>query len=420
MVELPTPLTLIFGLNGVGKTRLLGQIAASMGGAKLVSLHNLVNYLHTAFGIRTDVAEFIEETSPLSISNEHLSAVRDLVRRDYEEIRWYAVPIMDSPFRELVGDDVVPIFVVRHGGVEYDFRTMGLGELSAHLLAWLLSYSRDSRGVPLLLDEPEAFLPPPSRGVVLNYLLEAAIKRQAPIIVASHSLELIRGGLDAESALLLTETGNSTALIGPTSQDLADQVAGLFGRSVDSEWLVLCEDECGYVLAYEALRRFAPQLWQRSNFLWCKGYGDIETIWKHLPRPPVKPEGLVNFAFLADGDMVDEVTAATKRASGEAGMRWPLILLPGDPDELMKNAAEANVGLLADRLNISEGELSGLFMRIRGREPHNWVQDVVDSSGVERQPTLRALAHSAVLELERSGGGKEFRGVLAAAKMVRG
>jgi predicted ATPase len=329
-IELPSPLTLIFGLNGSGKTRILHEIAATYDGCVVVSLSDLIHYLLYDVGKRSDVLDLIEETSPLEGDKVRPQEVRDLVRRDYDELHWYVVPMSDSPFQSIVGEDIAPLFTVVHSGQAYDFRSMGLGELSAHLLMWMLAYTKEAPSTPLLLDEPEAFMPGPSREVVLSYLLEETIGRACPIIVASHSAELIQPALDSGSAVYLAEANNIVTALGP-SNEFSERVAGLFGRTTPADWLILCEDEAAYILGDEIIRTVAPRLWQGTHFLWCNGYGDLEIVWKHLPRPDPKPEGVISFAFLADGDKSDAVAAAiTKRAaSNTPGSWWPIICLPG-------------------------------------------------------------------------------------------
>lgn len=268
-VELPTPLTLIFGLNGAGKSRLLGRISELQAGCVVVNLSELIYYLLRDVGARDDIQELIDETGPLADDKVRRSEVCGLVRRDYQEINWYAVPIADSPFRDIVGEDIVPIFTVRYAEQDYDFKSMGLGELSAHMLLWILAYSRGTSDAPLLLDEPEAFMPAPSREVILAYLLEEAIRRPQPIVVASHSLEMIQPALDCDSAVYLEESGNTITVVGP-SPELAELVAGLFGRSASTQYVVLCEDEAAVILADELIRVAAPRFWQGVLFFGAK------------------------------------------------------------------------------------------------------------------------------------------------------
>lgn len=421
-LELPSPLTLIFGLNGAGKSRMLASISSSYKGSVVVSLSNLIYYLKNDFGKRSDIADLMEEADPLTGDKVRRSEVSGLVRRDYQDIQWYVVSIADSPFRDIVGEDVVPIFTVRHGGQDYDFRDMGLGELSAHLLLWILAYTGENSSFPLLLDEPEAFMPAPSRVAVLEYLLEETKKRKHPVIVASHSLEMIQPAIDANSAVYLSEKDNVVSMIGP-SPELADRVAGLFGKAAPADRLFLCEDESAYILGDEIIRVTVPRIWQGARFLWCKGYGDLKQIWEHLPRPSRIPDGVMKFVFLADGDKFAEVEEAIQKRKGnqkgkeneKSGRAWPFICLPGDPDALMKQAGEEHAEWLSSEFRYPLPQFQGLLERLRGSEAHNWVEAIIEETRIDRQSGLRYLARAYLRTATSDGSLSEFEQALRKA-----
>jgi hypothetical protein len=62
----------------------------------------------------------------------------------------------------------------------------------------------------------------------------------------------------------------------------------------------------------------------------------------------------------------------------------------------MKDAASRDVVTLARALRLSPAFLAGWLEQRQGREPHNWVLDLISQSRIDRQGTLRALATSAV------------------------
>ncbi|WP_367320815.1 hypothetical protein [Streptomyces sp. HUAS ZL42] len=402
-MELPKPLTVIFGLNGSGKTRLLSSLSKSLSDAPVVAMYELVNYLLHDFGKRDDIPDLLDELDPLAPEKVKLDEVQDLVRRDYEEVRWYVAPIVGSPFSALVGEEVVPVFVVRYGGREYDFRSMGLGELSVHLLMWILSYSKGSDSQAFLLDEPEAFLPAPSKAAFLAHLLETCINGGKPLVVASHSLEVIQPALDADAAIMLAYQSSDIQFIGPSDM-LKDRVAGLYGQTREVEWVVLLEDEAAYILIQEITRTADPKLWQSCRFLWCAGYGDLEAIWAHLPRPDQKIDGVPSFAFVADGDKAEDVKKAVAKNEKKTRQknRWPLFCLPGDPDALMKASAKEQVSFLADHLSQTPEAIVGFLESIEGREAHNWLEDFVSFARRPRQEVMRMLSMAYVRNTDRA------------------
>ncbi|MFJ8114085.1 hypothetical protein [Streptomyces sp. NPDC096132] len=376
-------------------------------------MYELVNYLLHDFGKRGDIQDLLEELDPLTPEKVKRDEVQDLVRRNYDAVEWYVAPIVGSPFAPLVGEEVVPVFVVRYGGRDYDFRSMGLGELSAHLLMWILSYSKGSDNQAFLLDEPEAFLPAPSRTVLLAHLLETCINGGKPLVVASHSLEVIQPALDADAAIMLTSQQAEVGLIGP-SDALKDRVAGLYGQTREVEWVVLLEDEAACILLQEIMRTTDPRLWQTCRFLWCNGYGDLETIWAHLPRPAQKLDGVPSFSFIADGDKLAEVTKAVERNNRKERQknRWPLFCLPGDPDALMKESADKQAKFLAEQVGQDLETLRGFLESIEGREPHNWLQEFIDFAKRPRQDVIKMLSVAYV----RSSSKPQLRRFLTALK----
>src|SRR4051794_22806436 len=137
-LEVRRLVTVVAGLNGAGKTRLLERAALSIGDqARFVPLHRLCNWLQEQLADRGDIPGLLEEAGPLPIDREMEDAVKAIVGRDYGDIVWYALDIADSPLVPIVGDDVVPFFQVAENGLSYDLTHMGLGELSAHVLLWI-------------------------------------------------------------------------------------------------------------------------------------------------------------------------------------------------------------------------------------------------------------------------------------------
>ena len=134
------------------------------------------------------------------------------------------------------------------------------------------------------------------------------------------------------------------------------------------------------------------------------------------------PDDVMNFAFLADGDKSAAVQTAIKKKDPEekkGKLFWPLLCLPGDPDVLMKSAAEPNANWLAQQLRITEESLRGTLERLRGREAHNWVEGILAETTIDRQSTLRALATSFTSNASEVTLG-EFKDVLITAGMIAG
>lgn len=395
-------------MNGAGKSRLLRGIAQSIPSSTLLELNGLISYMRTEIGKRDDIEGLLEENSPLQLKSATELAIRDLVRRDYEKVGWYAVPIADSPFADLVDDEVVPIFQVDYAGSQYDFRGMGSGELSAHLLLWLLTYGRGATQSMLLMDEPEAFLPTPSRQTILNYVLDASSRGGYAVVLASHSLELIQPALAAGAGVLVTEDRNLVSFVG-AADELVGRVAGMYGSKPTTERILICEDESAFVVAKEYIKRQFPDQLRSTSFLWCNGYSDLEAVWKHLPKPGKLPVGMPEMMFIADGDKEPDVAALLSLPQHQERPRWPFIALPDDPDNIFKKYASLCTQQLTYGLGIPYHELLGLLDAIRGRNPHDWRDDVLKASSIpERQAGLAVLAAATVPHSLEDGTATEF------------
>jgi hypothetical protein len=143
-IELDGLVTVFSGLNGVGKTRLLKQIGAGIGdNARFVSLHDLCAWIGRLIEERADLADATDEVDPLEVDQDTIDAVRSVVGRNYSTVDWYALDFEDSPFRDILNEEVIPFFSVEDEGASYTMLDMGLGELAAHVLLWTLWYLRE-------------------------------------------------------------------------------------------------------------------------------------------------------------------------------------------------------------------------------------------------------------------------------------
>lgn len=387
-VSISSRFTVVAGLNGAGKTKLLEALAAEFGNsARLIAVHHLVAWLMRELTERHDVSELADEGEELTVDDHVLAAVRQVVRRDYETIRWYALELEDTPFGPIVGEAVIPYFTVAYGGSEYSMLEMGSGELAAHVLLWTLWYLRDTPDVVVLLDEPDAFFPPDSRETLLDHVADMSLRQRQAVVVATHSRELIEPASQHDGALLflLRQPDAVTCYSARADvQDLAREF--LFSRPAVA-LVAFVEDEAAAAFATELLKRIDPLLSRKTALYWVGGWGGLAKLREHLPRPDRPPRGL-EFVMIADSDQ-------EQLLKGNSLQKWPVVLLPGDglePDRLFEQAANAAPSSLGAALGKSEAAMDGILERLRGAEAHDWTDEFVVSADVDRPIALRALA----------------------------
>lgn len=405
-ISLSFPVTVLAGLNGSGKTRLLRALADDLDASNFVNVSLLCDWMVRELAQRSDLADMRDEVEPQQLDQRTIDAVNAVVGRKYSSIKWYSLDMADSPFAPILGEEAAPYFEVEYAGSEYSIAEMGLGELSAHVLMWLLSNLSRSPGSAMLLDEPDAFLPPVARTALLNYLALAAKDDKHIFVVASHSREFISTAASYDGSLaVLSRQEASTSLV-TRGEEVREIVRGILYREEGVKLVVFVEDEAATILAGELLRIVDVDLWRQTAIYWARGTGTVTLLSERLPRPPRAVRGL-EFLLLVDGDSSDKVSIAPGK--------WPIVALPGgsDPDELFSTHCPSAVPRMAAALGKPEGVVSVLLDTLSGSDKHDWTNAFLASADVERQVGLRALCHGL---LESSVGPsliEDFKAVLA-------
>jgi hypothetical protein len=405
-VNIQSLVTIFAGLNGVGKTRLLDRLSDRLGdGGRFISLHDLCGWLKRILLDRNDLADAKEEVDPLQVDQDTFEAVRSIVGRGYSDIEWYALEFDDSPFRPILGEDVVPYFRVTDGAVSYEMGEMGLGELAAHVLLWTLWYLREQSGIVVLLDEPDAYFPPRSREPLLDYVGSVAVTRNQAFVLTSHSREAIERGLTYKGTLAYMGRDGGTVRVTTDFPDVREIVRTVLYPDNPVELIGWTEDEAAHAFVLALCDRLDTTLGSRLALYWTTGMGDIEALEEHIPRP----EGFVRtveFVFFVDGD---------QEVREPADSKWPRVILPGrkSPDELFRDYAPEAIDSLVNAFGRSREIVISMLEKIEGRESHDWTNELADLCDLPRPMALRAMANAAL-----DGNPtlvEEFRESLAAA-----
>ena len=391
-IDLSVACTIVGGLNGAGKSRLLKSIAGQLSDAAvLIDLHRLCEQVLGLIAQRPDVAAISEEFSPMELAGERLDDISRIIGRDYETVEWYSLEI--EPGDERAAEQfswggqqsLVPYFKVSTHGREYDSTEMGLGELSVHLLFWVLEQYRDSENLTLLLDEPDAFLPPVGVFGLLGRLSAFCLQRKWNLILTTHSDELIRAAMEHQvfTYLHVNDAGETSAV-----HSIADPTAAetLLPRPA-VDMVVVCEDESASYLAQALIDVVDPVLRSRATFIWGGGHAALTAVDQNLRKPPGRPS--IRFVFAYDGDMRDRAPVPGY---------WARIFLPTDrsPDELLRELS-GDAGALASALGVDQERLARVLRSLAGRDAHDWVNEICElvgrQVGLSRMGRLWVAAH---------------------------
>ena len=386
VIDVSVPCTVIGGRNGAGKSRLLRAIAESVGqDGLLIDLHYLTEQALMILRSRKDFDEMADEFGVIGPDEDRLEDVRRVIGRNYEAVEWFALDVepADSEVAQRFcwsGEQpLVPYFRVSYRGGEYTSRDMGLGEFGVHFVFWILEQYREVSGLTLLLDEPDAYLPPVGVSALLLRLLRLCREREWSMVVSTHSEELIKQAVEHDAFLLL-QAGEGGEIVGTCSSEDA-RVAEILLARPPIRVVLFCEDETAYCLARALLEHFDRSRSVTTTLVWGNGDGYLRALHGALPRAP-HPE--IFFGYLFDGDQ-----RATLPATGDG--TWPAIALPTDedPDTLFMGLAGASEKL-AEKLAAQSEPLARTLGSLEGRDSHDWVNELAQVYG--RQRVLSALA----------------------------
>ena len=382
--DFSSPCVVFGGPNGSGKSPMLRSIAETLGDRGLfLDLHHLAEQAMILLRSREDVEDLADEAGLFAPDDKRVEDLTRIVGREYSSVEWSQLDLLpaETEVAEIFkwGSDqaTVPYFRVEHRGFTYSGREMGLGEFTMHLLMWILEQYRPVEDLTLLLDEPDAFLPPVGVERLLHRLLIICAERGWQLILSTHSEEMIRTAVRREAFVLLhvDVTGKTKAMPSRGNRNIA---APLLTKP-SAEYVLFCEDESAFYLVQSMLRASDHLQPSTVAIAWGKGHGYMRSLRDALPKPA---RFGIRFVFVFDGDQWDSVQAQEGR--------WPSRFLPTekDPDTLFRQALDLDV--LSTRLGVSTATVESYLAAIEGYENHDWVNHLADHFG--RPATLTALA----------------------------
>lgn len=412
--ELANGMTIVCGLNGVGKTTVLRLVEGAIAGADaiqgrcrpdalaqgsfLVDVDNAGEQLELALGAPlaggapgvtlldafddcarllalTDQPNFddlLQGVDAREYTPEERERASYVVGRQYDAIEVYEV---EEPGTD--EETILPFFDVTSGGASYGSAAMGLGELAA--LAALWNLDRVDAGSVVLLEEPETFLSSRSTVALMDVLAERVHERRLYAIVTTHSLEIVARA-PLEIVRLLSVTDGGVVLRRPPSRA---ELEHLLGAYLGQARVVLIEDRTARVFLGELISRFAGLWGQSIELAQASGVSPIVSVCRNFPAN----EG-IRLVGVIDGDQTDIDV-------DDPNLVWPLLRLPGNgsPDSMLRDAAVGNIDLFASRLDRTRGVLEAGLEQVAGRDAHDWFPDLGEIVGLDFAAVLRAAIH---------------------------
>jgi predicted ATPase len=316
------------------------------------------------FSNASDVEDLINGVGARALEGPLLGTLNYLAKRNYRAAQVYEV--------ELERDLVVPFFEVALGNDRYDSRTMGTGELAIFFLWW--SLDRASENAMVLIEEPECYLSPASQETFCNFLIQTAVEKRLTVVATSHSPQFI-AQLSEENLIFAFRQPRGIQVVEGNPPPALLETIGITPR-VDT--VILVEDEAGKAFCRYILERLRPGFSRRIEISPRGGEGNITTTLKRVGGQ----FDAVTFIGLYDGDVRDAIPEEVRPFS---------VVLPGKkPIEIeLRELVESDPSALTNA--IGAGDLEAILFGLQGSNHHDWYEGLCRQLGLSKQalfPTL--------------------------------
>ncbi|MFH9824019.1 AAA family ATPase [Streptomyces bobili] len=429
MIEL-TPLTVLCGLHGTGKSSLLGYIAeclyrrimhpdyppfygrrrhrvpGDMGVSLSGECHISLSRQGVSVNYVVDFAQSTESGSPPEVLNSggqivpdvinpHLASVeintffQDFYPRDLEDQDAAGAPeiqkkadldalrdILGVTYQEAIYIPVdvghgydFPYVKARKEGEWIDSHQMSHGELCVHYIRWVLKHP--SNGV-VLLDEPEANIAPRGHAALLDEIARLARASKSQVVLSTHSAAFL-SRVPLSWVRMCVRPSMVPLIIEPSRpSDLRDTL----GIENPLQLLLVVEDDVAQHLLYMILAMHSFPLLSESEIVAAGSWSDVLTTTKAVS----KSRRISAFAVL-DGDQ-----------RGEVPGNLSVFFLPGDepPEKVIFKYAATRPGEMADKLGCSLASMHVYIAGMLGLEHHRWLTFLSRRTGQDWRYCLRA------------------------------
>lgn len=312
-----------------------------------------------------DTDEIINGVDPISLEKTDINILKYITGKAYTEVFIYEIEQFD-PMR--------PFFVAVEHGTKYDTKTMSLGEISCFYIYWLLKSAK--KGSFFFFDEPETFISPTAQAAMMDYFARVGFEKRLSILISSHSIRM----MDRLSGHDLVPVFGSPE--GSRVYDRAKWKLFLqsMGFSSGRRNVIFVEDRLAMSFFNELINRYDLPLFAESEVLYVGGEAPITDL---CAKIPTKTKDL-RVLGVYDADM-----ALPPPNEG----RWPCMALPGNASveamfrKLVTDAADEvakYLGRAADDIRRVNGQWGGA-------DDHDWLFEFGDSLGISYESLVNLL-----------------------------
>lgn len=235
---------------------------------------NTIPTLQNLISSQSNFEELLEGFGVKEMTEDDIEVIQYLTKSIYKKVDLIIIE------EELSGFSSLPFFKVIKDNVDYDVRTMGLGELSLFYFYWLIEHIRQHEGDKILLiEEPESFLPPSSQEKLADILAKFISETGVSCLISSHSEHILKR-VPRENILIFRKEQNKIKCKQASDKHEFLNILGLTAPKIG---LLLFEDSAAK-LFFKALIKHSKEHVVDSFYFHISGSeGDIVNDLKRIP-----------------------------------------------------------------------------------------------------------------------------------------
>ncbi|QJE96237.1 ATP-dependent nuclease [Luteolibacter luteus] len=334
------------------------------------------------FRRETNLEELLAQVSPVQYSTGDVELASAAVGKVYNSCEVYELEDFGMPFP-------VPYFRVTAHGVTYGTERMGLGEAAIHYIFWHLR--RLQKRSIILLEEPESYISSRSQKYVIDLLAKDCLKKNCSALLTTHSPQIV-SNVPVEWTIVLSRLGGSQYLIAESQESLREMLG--MPPVQRKSGLIIVEDECAKLLASEWFRRFSLDFLKSWKIVTHKSAGDILKAVREFPNR----QRYFKLVGLLDGN-----ERGKHDLTGLMVTYLPSIL---PPNVLFQNVIQKFSDRVATALGISHSTWVAKLSTMIALDHHDWFDKLIGWLSANHIPPTRVVEVAFDLWLE-SGGRDE-------------
>lgn len=357
-VELNSGITVLCGLNGVGKSSLVANIKNILGlsdtsivsknkfeqgiGAKvIVNEKELVitpdctldmdkisiYYIDSDQAIdcmkyweQSNMDEMLESEEPYAFSEKQIEELSELVGKEYLNCVSYEISDQEKKF--------VPVFfkiTESEKHINYDSTGMGIGEHFIIYMYYILE--KLTMNSILIIEEPESYISVLSQRKLMNYIAKVISEKKISVVLTSHSPHIINM-VRKESVRIIIKINGEMTIYTPGEKNEAESILGIEYKNIEN--IIECKNTIATIFVEDYVARIFLECLLNIELPYIRNIVDIVSVGGEsfiTERLSFDDSEHMSHRIIGiyDADILKDASAE-KTVMNKA--KWPVLFLP--------------------------------------------------------------------------------------------